>query len=294
MQSVAERKLPRVPGFLMLVVNAAIIAAGVWLIIANAPASESEIPSVLFFCGIGVIVLACLFPNGYFIVHPNEAKVFNLFGRYFGSCRAAGFHFTNPFAKKAAVSLKVRNFSSQAIKVNDARGNPIEIAAVVVWQVEDSAKASFDVENYEGFVVTQSETAIRNLANRYPYDADQGHESLRGNPEQVAAELKAMLQERLEVAGVTVTEARISHLAYAQEIAQAMLKRQQAEAVIAARRLIVDGAVGMVQMALKSLEEMSVVELDEERKAAMVNNLLVALVSESEAQPIINAGTLYS
>lgn len=199
----------------------------------------------------------------------------------------------NPFAIQPRVSLKVRNFNSDKLKVNDAHGNPIEIAAVAVWKVVDSAKALFDVDNYEAFVAIQSETAIRALASRFPYDAPEGEPSLRGEPESIAHDLGAELQERLNVAGVEVMEARLTHLAYAPEIAQAMLRRQQAQAIIAALQKIVEGAAGMVRMALDQVAEQGVVSLDEERKAALVNNLLVALVSESEAQPVLNTGTLY-
>jgi regulator of protease activity HflC (stomatin/prohibitin superfamily) len=233
--------------------------------------------------------------GGFFLIHPNESKVFTFLGKYIGSARAAGFYWANPFAVKKKVTLRIFNFNSETLKVNDALGNPIEIAAVVVWHVVDSAKALFNVESYQNFVAIQSETAIRQLATHYPYDAhDKDTESLRANPDEIAGKLKGQVQNRLDVAGLHVVEARLSHLAYAPEIAQAMLRRQQAEAIIAARRQIVDGAVGMVEMALKSLEAQGVVTLDEERKAAMVNNLLVALVSESEMHPIVNTGTLHT
>jgi regulator of protease activity HflC (stomatin/prohibitin superfamily) len=233
--------------------------------------------------------------GGFFLIHPNESKVFTFLGKYVGSARTAGFHWTNPFVVKKKVTLRIFNFNSETIKVNDALGNPIEIAAVVVWRVIDSAKALFNVESYPNFVAIQSETAIRQLATHYPYDAhDKDTESLRANPDEIASKLKDHVQNRLDVAGICVVEARLSHLAYAPEIAQAMLRRQQAEAIIAARTKIVDGAVGMVEMALRSLESQGVVKLDEEKKAAMVNNLLVALVSETEMHPIVNTGTLYS
>ncbi|HEU4741486.1 MAG TPA: SPFH domain-containing protein [Meiothermus sp.] len=242
---------------------------------------------------VGSWLLAFLSFSGFFVVQPNESRVLVFLGRYTGSVRFAGFHWANPFASKEHLSLRVRNFNSERLKVNDAQGNPIEIAAVVVWRVVDTAKALFDVEDYDNFVAIQSETAIRALASRYPYDAHEGEESLRGDPDAISRELQKELQTRLEVAGVEVLEARLTHLAYAPEIAQAMLRRQQAQAVIAARQKIVEGAVGMVKQALNQLRAEGVVELDEERKAAMVNNLLVALVSESEAQPILNTGTLY-
>jgi regulator of protease activity HflC (stomatin/prohibitin superfamily) len=243
---------------------------------------------------IGCILVFMTF-GGFFLIHPNESKVFTFLGKYVGSARKAGFYWTNPFVVKKKVTLRIFNFNSETIKVNDALGNPIEIAAVVVWHVVDSAKALFNVESYQNFVAIQSETAIRQLATHYPYDAhDKDTESLRANPDEIAAKLKDQVQNRLDVAGVHVVEARLSHLAYAPEIAQAMLRRQQAEAIIAARAKIVDGAIGMVEMALKSLETQGVVKLDEEKKAAMVNNLLVALVSEAEMHPIVNTGTLYA
>jgi regulator of protease activity HflC (stomatin/prohibitin superfamily) len=217
-----------------------------------------------------------------------------LFGKYNGTAKDDGFFWVNPFTQKRHVSLRIRNFNSDKIKVNDLHGNPIEIAAVVVWKVISPARAVFDVENYEQFVAIQAETAIRTLASEYPYDTNEGEkESLRSSPTEVADNLRKELQTRLEVAGVQIVEARITHLAYAQEIAQAMLRRQQAQAIVAARFKIVEGAVGMVQQALKDLSEKNIVNLDEERKAQMVNNLMVALVAESEAQPVINTGTIY-
>jgi regulator of protease activity HflC (stomatin/prohibitin superfamily) len=245
--------------------------------------------------GILCALLVGLTVRGFFIIQPNESLVFTFLGRYIGSSRTPGFNWTNPFALRRKVTLRISNLNSETIKVNDAQGNPIEIAAVVVWNVVDSAKALFNVEHYGNFVQIQSETAIRQLASHYPYDShDKDQESLRANQEVIAAKLREQVQARLEISGIHVVEARLSHLAYAPEIAQAMLRRQQAQAIIAARRLIVDGAVGMVEMALQSLESQNVVKLDEERKASMVNNLLVALVSESQAQPIINTGTLYA
>jgi regulator of protease activity HflC (stomatin/prohibitin superfamily) len=240
-------------------------------------------------------LIASISLGGFFVVQPNEARVLIFFGRYVGSVRESGFWWTNPFTVKKHVSLRVRNFNSEKLKVNDSMGNPIEIAAVVVWRVVDSAKALFDVDSYETFVGIQSETAIRALATVHPYDShEEGTSSLRGNPNEIAEDLRKEMQTRLSVAGVEILETRISHLAYAPEIAQAMLRRQQAHAVIAARQKIVEGAVGMVEMALRMLSDHQLVELDEEKKASMVNNLLVALVSETEAQPVINTGTLYS
>jgi regulator of protease activity HflC (stomatin/prohibitin superfamily) len=233
--------------------------------------------------------------GGFLIVQPNESRVLVFFGRYVGSVREAGFWWSNPLTSKKHVSLRIRNFNSERVKVNDLQGNPIEIAAVIVWRVVDNARALFDVQNYEEFVAIQSETAIRGLASHYPYDAhEEKTPSLRGSPDEVSENLGLQVQARLDVAGVEVIEARISHLAYAPEIAQAMLRRQQAEAVVAARQKIVEGAVGMVESALKMLSEQHVLDLDEEKKAAMVNNLLVALVSEHDTQPVINTGTLYS
>lgn len=246
---------------------------------------------------LGVLVLIFVFVIGFpglYTVQPNEARVLTFFGSYTGSIKEDGFWWSNPFALKRKVSLRVRNFNSERLKVNDADGNPIEIAAVVVWKVINPAAAIFDVDDYQAFVEIQSETAIRALSSQYPYDNH--HESgisLRAHPNEVAESLLLELEDRLQDAGVKVLEARISHLAYAQEIAQAMLRRQQAQAIIAARKQIVEGAVGMVQMALHQLSEQNIVHLDDERKAIMVNNLMVALVSEQDAQPIINAGSLY-
>lgn len=242
----------------------------------------------------GLLIAVALFlAGGFCVIQPNEAKVLTFLGTYTGTLKEQGFWWVNPLSSKQRISLRVRNFHSDKLKVNDAAGNPIEIASVVVWKVDSAASAMFDVDNYEGFVRIQSETAMRSLANHYPYDIEVPKISLRGSPEEVAHTLKTELEERLQDAGVMVIEARLSHLAYSPEIAQAMLRKQQAQAVIAARQQIVEGAVGMVKMALKQLAEEDIVNLDEERKAAMVNNLMVALVSETEAQPIINAGSIY-
>jgi len=248
------------------------------------------------FLAIGLFVTAILTLVGLFTVQPNEARVLIFFGRYIGTCRTEGFRWGNPFAIKPKVSLRVRNLTSETIKVNDASGSPIEIAAVVVWRVVDTAKAMFDVDIYEHFVSIQVETAVRSLATGHPYDprdAEGSELSLRGDQEQIAEELKVALQARLKVAGVEVGEARLTHLAYAPEIAQAMLRRQQAQAVVAARRLIVEAAVGMVDHALSELSNQGIVQLDEERKAAMVNNLMVVLTSEQSSAPVLNTGTLY-
>ncbi|SMB80622.1 SPFH domain-containing protein [Deinococcus hopiensis] len=244
--------------------------------------------------GVLLGILTFLGLIGFFVVQPNQAKVLTLFGRYVGTERRNGFYWTNPFTVRKNVSLRIRNFNSERLKVNDQMGNPIEIAAVIVWRVVDTARAVFDVEDYQGFVAIQAETALRHLAAQYPYDEYEGQSfSLRGNPEEVAEALGRELAARLRHAGVEVLEARLSHLAYAPEIAGAMLQRQQASAIIAARQQIVQGAVGMVQMALQQLSEQDIVQLDEERKAQMVSNLLVVLTSERGTQPVVNAGSLY-
>jgi regulator of protease activity HflC (stomatin/prohibitin superfamily) len=246
---------------------------------------------------IGAVILFVVFAflcKGFFQVQPNQGMVLLLFGRYVGTARETGLRWTNPFLSKRAVSLRVRNFESSKLKVNDADGNPIEIAAVIVWQVVDTAEAVFQVDDYENYVHIQSESALRQMAQSYPYDAhDDGKPSLRSHGDEITAHLRDQIQERLGRAGVQVLEARISHLAYAQEIAQAMLQRQQAGAIIAARTRIVEGAVSMVEMALAHLNEHNIVQLDEERKAAMVSNLLVVLCGERGTQPVLNTGSLY-
>ncbi|MDJ0799296.1 MAG: SPFH domain-containing protein [Calothrix sp. MO_167.B12] len=246
---------------------------------------------------LAAILIAVVIPSvsGFLTVEPNQAVVLVFFGRYVGSLREPGFWWTIPFTTKRKISLRVRNFNSNILKVNDAQGSPIEIAAVVVWQVLDSAKSTFAVDDYQEFVAIQSETAIRALAIRYCYDAPDESDipSLRGIPDEIATSLKEELQARLEVAGVEILEARLSHLAYAPEIAQMMLRRQQAKALIDARRQIIDSAVGMVDEALKRLSKEHIIDLDEERKAAMVNNLLVVLTSEQYTQPVVNTGSLY-
>src|SRR5579875_1978532 len=246
---------------------------------------------------VGSVLLFALFAflcKGFFQVQPNQGMVLLLFGRYAGTARETGLRWTNPFFTRRAVSLRVRNFESSKLKVNDADGNPIEIAAVIVWQVVDTAEAVFQVDDYENYVHIQSESALRQMAQSYPYDShDDAKPSLRSHGDEITAHLRDEIQERLGKAGVKVIEARISHLAYAQEIAQAMLQRQQAGAIIAARTRIVEGAVSMVQMALDQLSQRGVVQLDEERKAAMVSNLLVVLCGERGSQPVLNTGTLY-
>jgi regulator of protease activity HflC (stomatin/prohibitin superfamily) len=245
--------------------------------------------------GVLTVLLGGVFCGGFFTLQPNEGAVLILFGAYKGTVRDSGFSWTNPFNEKKKISLRARNFNGDKLKVNDKRGNPIEIAAVVVWRVSDTAQAFFDVDSYEHYVTVQSESALRHLASGYAYDDGEGDEiTLRASGDAVAAALRTELQERLGKAGVIVEEARLTHLAYAPEIAQAMLRRQQAEAIIAARQKIVHGAVSMVEMALRELAERQVVELDPERKASMVSNLLVVLCGESEVHPVVNAGTLYN
>src|SRR5512143_29942 len=248
----------------------------------------------LLFVSLPLLFVAVLALAGLFTVQPNQAVVLVFFGTYVGTVRDAGWWWTNPFNLKKRISLRVRSLNGHTIKVNDRAGNPVEIAAVVVWKVRDTAQATFDVEDYEAFVSVQSETAVRHLASEYPYDAeDHDGLSLRGSTDKVSATLREELQERLRPAGVDVIEARLSHLAYAPEIAGAMLQRQQAAAIIAARQRIVEGAVGMVEMALDRLASNHVIDLDEERKAAMVSNLLVVLCGERAATPVLNAGTLH-
>jgi len=290
MDKISEKQANKTNGFLMLFLLLALVALGIYLFVGTVQTRNTQILWVF----IPLILLIILVLSGFIVVQPNESRVLIFFGKYIGTVRNSGFWWVNPFTLKRKVSLRIRNFNSEKIKVNDLHGNPIEIGAVVVWKVIDSAKAVFDVENYEEFVDIQSETAIRSLASEYPYDTeDEEKASLRGSPQEIAENLKGQLEKRLEVAGVDIIESRISHLAYAQEIAQAMLRRQQAQAIIAARQKIVEGAVGMVEMALKSLSEQQIVKLDEDKKATMVNNLMVALVSEHDVQPVINTGTLY-
>jgi regulator of protease activity HflC (stomatin/prohibitin superfamily) len=245
------------------------------------------------FTAIGIFVVAAVMMGGFFIIEPNGSKVLLLFGRYVGTVKKSGWWWANPFYSKRNVSLRARTLNGQRLKVNDSVGNPVEIATIIVWQVIDTYKASFDVESYEDFVNLQSETALRHLASSYPYDAEDGHVSLMRNTDEISNHLGEELEDRLALSGVKVIEARLSHLAYAQEIAGVMLRKQQAAAIIAARQRIVDGAVGMVQMALAHLERDKIVELDDERKAAMVSNLMLVLCSETNVQPVVNTGTLY-
>ncbi|MFA5134272.1 MAG: SPFH domain-containing protein [Patescibacteria group bacterium] len=271
---------------ILLVLLIAWVALSIW-----AGSEENEIGVTVAVFLLTVTIFCC---RGLIIVNPNQATVVQLFGKYSGSVKQAGFWWVNPFTTRKTVSLRIHNFETGKLKVNDQDGNPIEIAAVVVWNVVDTAEAAFNVEDYKDFVHVQSEAAVRNLATSFPYDAhEEGKQSLRGNTNEIAVELQKEIQDRLAKAGITVIEARISHLAYAPEIASAMLRRQQANAIIAARQRIVEGAVSMVQMALTQLEESHTVKLDEERKAAMVSNLLVVLTSDRDAQPVVNTGTLY-
>jgi regulator of protease activity HflC (stomatin/prohibitin superfamily) len=277
-------------GLAFLLVSLAGLAVSIFGLIS---AAKAERPAMAV---IWVVVfgLMCLGFGGLFSVNPNEARVLTLFGKYVGTVREAGLWFANPFYAKKRISLRVRNFETAKLKVNDNHSNPIEIAAIVVWKVTDSAEALFEVDDYQHYVQTQSESAVRALAQTFPYDAHATDDiALSTHPQEVAKGLQAAISERLEKAGVNVIEARISHLAYAPEIASAMLRRQQASAIIAARFKIVEGAVGMVENALDLISAKSLVQLDEERKAAMVSNLLVVLCSDRDAQPIVNTGTIY-
>jgi len=288
---VNERQYSAPSGILALIgIIVLLLANGAWFVRSIQTQSVASILVAILF---GIVLLVCL--GGFFTVAPNEGKVLQFFGRYVGTVRDAGPRWTNPFYSKRGVSLRVRNFESSKLKVNDLDGNPIEIAAVVVWQVVDTAEALFQVNDYEDFVHIQSESALRAMATSYPYDShDTGALSLRSHGKEISDHLQKEIQERLAKAGVDVVEARITHLAFAPEIAQAMLQRQQASAIIAARTRIVEGAVSMVGMALEQLKARGVVELDEERKAAMVSNLLVVLCGERGTQPIVNTGTLYT
>jgi regulator of protease activity HflC (stomatin/prohibitin superfamily) len=268
--------------------------AGVAVILVLVAAAAASLWGGNILPGIICLVIAVILGSGITVIQPNQAVVVIFLGKYMGTVRNEGMMLTVPFSLRRTISLRVRNFNSKRLKVNDVQGNPIEIAAVIVFKVVDAAKAVFDVDQYEEFVEIQSETAIRAVATKYPYDTFENVElTLRGNAEEVSSELTAELQERLKVAGVEVIEARLTHLAYSTEIAQAMLQRQQASAIVAARKQIVDGAVGMAQSAIEQMEKGGIVELDDERRVAMVNNLLVAIVSESGAQPVINTGSLY-
>ncbi len=287
MQEVEVRSWPGIP---TLVVNIAVALLTVWWFIDSARAGAGlEVAGAILVFLVVLVMFA-----GYYMVEPNQAAVLTLFGKYVGTVREQGLRFNNPFFTARKVSLRVRNFESGRLKVNELNGSPIEIASVIVWRVVDSAEATFNVDDYESFVQIQSEAALRSMATRYPYDQHtDGEISLRSHAREISEHLKEQLDERLTTAGVDVIEARISHLAYASEIAQAMLQRQQAEAVVAARRRIVDGAVGMVEMALRDLKEQGIVDLDEERQAQMVSNLLVVLCSDRATQPVINTGSIH-
>jgi len=280
-------------GYLMLALELLLVAATILLIIAGA-ANEQPGVAVLV---IPMVLVAFLALLGFFVVEPNLGRALVLFGRYRGTVRTAGFWWTNPFTSKKRISLRAHNLNGEKLKVNDLLGNPIEIAAVVVWQVRDTAQALFDVEQFEHFVDVQSESALRLVASRHPYDDGQAGDiatTLRGSADEVAQELQAELAKRLALAGIEVLEARLSHLAYAPEIAAAMLQRQQASAIIAARKLIVEGAVSMVEMAIEKLSEKETVKLDDERRATLTGNLLVVLCGQANAQPVVNTGSLYN
>lgn len=290
MATVREREYNGVAGIPVLVFLVVSLGLLVWALIASVQAKNT----IAIVTSVVLLALGALAAAGFFMVNPNQGKVLQLFGEYRGTAKHQGLRWANPFLTKKGISLRVRNFESSHLKVNDNEGNPIEIAAVVVWKVVETAEAVFEVDDFENYVHVQTEAALRNLATSYPYDAhDDTHVSLRGHTSAVAEHLKREVHDRLAKAGVEVIEARISHLAYAPEIAAAMLQRQQAGAIIAARTRIVEGAVGMVEMALAMLSQKSIIELDEERRAQMVSNLLVVLCGERGATPVINAGTIY-
>ena len=318
---VAEKTYRPITGWIPLAACLGLLIAGPWLFILGLIGlNRYQGGDSLIFVVVGILLflLGFLFLFGFMAIAPNQARVLLLFGKYKGSALESGFFWVNPFFSKKKISLRIRNFETGAIhtpeqkdaagkvlqaksrsagrpsKVNDRDGNPIDISAVVVWRVVNTAEALFEVDDYEDFVAVQSEAALRNLASRHPYDSEDHEVSLRGSTAEVSDQLKDDIQERLDKAGVDVIEARISHLAYSPEIAAAMLQRQQAQAVVAARTKIVEGAVGMVQMALAHLAEEKIVELDDERRAAMVSNLLVVLCSDRHTQPVVNTGTLYT
>ena len=288
-----ERSFQPLSGAVILVLHLLLGAAVVALIVAGARTGTP----MLAVMALPLAVVFFIVMGGFFVVEPNLGRALVLFGTYRGTVRTPGFYWTNPFTSKKKISLRAHNLDGKTLKVNDLLGNPIEIAAIVVWQVRDSARALFDVENYEQFVATQAESAVRMVASRHPYDDGQTTDvqtTLRGSADDVARELAEELSTRLELAGVEVLEARLSHLAYSAEIAAAMLQRQQAGAIIAARQMIVEGAVGMVEQALHRLDEKGMIQLDPERRAAMVGNLLVVLCSQASATPVVNTGTLYN
>jgi regulator of protease activity HflC (stomatin/prohibitin superfamily) len=283
-----ERRLAGLPGMPVLALVLAAFIGGIVL------AATSGGDGARVIAGIALVLLAVLVAPGLTPVAPGQARVVQLLGKYTGTVRQTGLRWVNPFTTRHKVSTRIRNHQTEVTKVNDADGNPIEIAAVVVWQVTDTARASFDVDDFAEFVAIQAETAVRHIANSYPYDAHgEGALSLRDNADEITSKLAEEIGVRVDAAGVSIVEARLSHLAYAPEIAQAMLRRQQANAIVSARSRIVEGAVGMVEMALNLIAEQGIVELDEERKAAMVSNLLVVLCGETRAQPVVNTGSLY-
>jgi SPFH domain / Band 7 family len=288
-----DRKLlVTIPGLLAAAIWLLLAVAGAVLLIASLTGGASW-GGVGAAALLGLLLLVAL--HGFIVVQPNQAKVATFLGRYLGTVRRSGFHWVNPLTIRRNLSLRIRNLDTDVLKVNDANGNPIEISAVITWQIRDAAQAAFDVEDYKGFVDIQAETAVRHVASVFPYDSyEEGQESLRGAADRVIATLQSDLQDRLDVAGVAVLDTRLRRLAYAPEIAADMLRRQQADAIVAARQRIVEGAVGMVDHALSSLNERDIVDLDEERKAAMVSNLMVVLVSDRGAQPVVNSGSLYT
>lgn len=286
-----EKNIKASSGYLMLLLFFSIIA---FLIFGFSNIKEN---SYLLFVIIPLAIIDFFILIGFFLVNPNTSKVLLLFGKYIGTVKTNGFYWANPFYTKKSISLRASNFDSERVKVNDKLGNPIMISTILVWRVKDTYKAAFEVDNYQNFVRVQSDAAVRKLASLYPYDnfEDEGKEeeiTLRASVNEVSEALEKELSERLSMAGIEVLEARIGYLAYAQEIANAMLKRQQATAIIAARHKIVEGAVSMVEMALEELSQKEIVELDEERKAAMVSNLMVVLCSDKDTTPIVNTGTL--
>lgn len=293
-----EKEIRAFSGWLMLPVSLGLIALFIYGLVDMIRSSPSEGGAgntpLQFAILFGSIILWSLIAPGYFVIQPNMARVLVLFGKYVGTVKSDGFCWTNPFYSKIPISLRAQTLNGEKLKVNDMVGNPVDIATIIVWQVQDTFKACFEVESYMQYVALQTETALRHSASSYPYDGEDGQLSLMRNTDEVSAHLMNEIQEKLNRAGIRVLEARLSHLAYAPEIAGVMLRKQQAAAVIAARQRIVDGAVGMVEMALDHLSERKIVDLDTERKAAMVSNLMVVLCSESAAQPVLNTGTLYN
>jgi SPFH domain / Band 7 family len=289
-----DRNLTSIPGLLAVAIWLLLAVAGAWLLLTSVTGGDATSSGGLAAAAVLAVALLVAL-NGFVVVQPNQAKVAVFLGRYMGTVRRSGFHWVNPLTTRRTLSLRIRNLDTDVLKVNDANGNPIEISAVITWQVRDAAQAVFDVEDYRAFVDIQAETAVRHVASVFPYDSyEEGQDSLREAADQVIATLQADLQERLDVAGVAVFDTRLRRLAYAPEIAADMLRRQQADAIVAARQRIVEGAVGMVDHALSSLNERDIVDLDEERKAAMVSNLMVVLVSDRGAQPVVNSGSLYT